>query len=83
MPSENAPDWKANYYAREFQVHLSLSETALASLAMERAENTKLAILEHDENLQDRVNILENKSVAKQSGEMIKMKVSLATGESG
>ena len=60
----------------------SLPETALTSLAKERAENTKLAILEHDENLRDRVNILENRSVAKQSGEMIKMKVSLSTGES-
>ena len=61
----------------------SLPESALASLAKERAENTKITILEHDENLQDRVNILENKSVAKQSGEMIKMQVSLSTGESG
>jgi hypothetical protein len=61
----------------------SLPEKALASLAMERAENTKLAILKHDENLQDRVNIAESRRVEKKSDEMIKMKVSLATGESG
>ena len=58
-----------------------LPETELTRLARERADNTRVAILENDANLQDRINILEIKSVAKKSDEMIKMKVSLSTGK--
>ncbi len=58
-----------------------LPDTAFAELAMARAENTRVAILEIDENLQDRIRIGEPGSVSKKPGEAIKMKVSLSTGD--
>jgi hypothetical protein len=57
-----------------------LPDTALTELAMERAVNTRVAILEVDENLQSRISIGETTSVSKKPGEPIKMKVSLSTG---
>ena len=57
----------------------TLPETALVDLAMQRAENTQTAIIDIDGNLQERINIVETTSVEKDSGEMIKMKVSLST----
>jgi hypothetical protein len=59
----------------------ALPESELARLASERAENTRIAILENNGDLQDRINIVEIKSVAKKSDEMIKMKVSLSAGK--
>ena len=58
-----------------------LPETALVDLAMQRAKNTQTAIIDIDGNLQERINIVETTSAEKDSGEMIKMKVSLSTGE--
>jgi len=58
-----------------------LPDTAFAELAMARAENTRVAILEIDENLQNRIRIGEPGSVSKKAGEAIKMKVSLSTGD--
>ncbi len=70
-------------YSREIRRQLInlqvLPENALLDLAMERAENTRIAILENDGALQNRINIAEIKSVAKKSDEMIKMKVTLST----
>jgi len=57
----------------------TLSETTLGDLAMQRAKNTKFAILEYDENLQNRDNILETTRVTKEPDELIKMKVTLST----
>jgi len=59
----------------------SLPETAFDDIARERAENTRIAILESDENLLDRINIVATQSVAKKSDEMIKMKLNLSTGK--
>jgi len=58
-----------------------LPDTALTELAMERAENTRVAILEVDENLQSRISIGETRSVSRKPGEAIKMKVNLSTGD--
>jgi hypothetical protein len=58
-----------------------LPDTALAELAMERTENTRVAILEIDENLQSRISVGETRSVTKKPGETIKMKVSLSAGD--
>jgi hypothetical protein len=72
-------------YTNEIQSRLIdvqlLPDTALTELAMERAENTRVAILEVDENLHNRISIGETRSVSKKPGESIKMKVSLSTGD--
>ncbi len=69
-----------NEIRRQLIDEYSLSDTALTELAMERAENTRIAILAVDENLQNRIEIGDMKSVSKKPDEMIKMKVSLSTG---
>jgi len=78
-----ATDFDQLSYSNEIRRQLignqSLPDAALASLATERAENTRLAILEHDETLQDRISIIETGSVTKEPDEMIKMKVALST----
>jgi hypothetical protein len=56
---------------------------ALADLALQRAENTKIAVLENNDDLQDRINIMGVRSLTKKSDEMIKIKVSLSAGEMG
>jgi hypothetical protein len=80
------PEFDALAYTNELRRQLidvqSLPETALADLARERAENTRTAILEHDENLQSRINIAEIKSISKKPGDPVRMKVSLSTGRS-
>ena len=58
-----------------------LPDMAITELAMARAENTRVAILEIDENLQDRIKIGDVGSVAEDSEDLIKMKVTLSTGE--
>jgi len=58
-----------------------LPNSALVRPGNERAENTRLAILENDETLEGRINIADTKSVDKKTGEMIQMKVSLSIGE--
>jgi hypothetical protein len=80
-----APEFDELAYTSEIRRQLidfqPLPETALADLAMQRAENTQIAIIDIDGNLQDRINIVETTSIEKESGEMIKMKVSLSTGD--
>ncbi len=68
----------SNEIRRQLIAAQPLAETALANLATERAENARIAILEINENLQDRVRISEIKSVTKKSDEMIEMKVTLS-----
>ena len=55
--------------------------TLLGHVDHEIAENTRVAILAIDENLQNRIKIREVGSVAKDPDEMIKMKVTLSAGE--
>lgn len=59
-----------------------LPESALAELALERAKNTRIAILASNESLENRVNIVASKSIEKKSSEMIRMKVKLSVGDS-
>ena len=68
----------SNEIRRQLIAAQPLAETALATLAAERAENARIAILEIDENLQDRVRIAEIRSITKKSDEMIEMKVTLS-----
>lgn len=58
-----------------------LPDDAFAVLARSRAENTRIAILANDETLQDRIIAPAIKSVEKEAGEMIRMKVTLVTGQ--
>ena len=58
-----------------------LPDMALTELAMARAENTRVAIVEIDENLQDRIKIGDVVSVAEDPDDLIKMKVTLSTGD--
>jgi len=80
------PEFDALAYTNELRRQLievqSLPDAALANLATERAENTRIAILEYDENLQSRINTAEIKSISKKPGDPVRMKVSLSTGGS-
>jgi Domain of Unknown Function (DUF748) len=58
-----------------------LPETALAELALLRAENTKIAILENNDDLQNRINIVAARSITRKPDQMIKIKVNLSAGE--
>jgi len=58
-----------------------LADNALAVLAKSRAENTKAAILANDETLQNRISTPAIRSVEKETNEMIRMKVTLVTGQ--
>ena len=56
-----------------------LGEPEFVMLAKGRAENTKEAIVEVDASLQDRIFVRQSKAVARDSDEMIRMKVSIST----
>jgi len=58
----------------------TLGESAIADLANERAENTRIAIRARDEGLRDRINVAESRTVEKEPDKMIEMKVTLSTG---
>jgi len=71
-----------NELRRKLIENQAVSESALADLASERARNTRAAILENNETLAHRVNIVASQSIAKKPDEMIRMRVRLSVGES-
>jgi hypothetical protein len=70
----------SNEIRRQLIAAQPLPETELSSLATERAENARIAILEVDESLQDRIKLAEIKSVTKKPDEMIEMRITLSAG---
>lgn len=78
-----AEEFDALAYTKDIRRQLidvqPLGEPEFVMLAKGRAENTKEAIVEVDASLQDRIFVRQSKAVARDSGEMIRMKVSIST----
>jgi hypothetical protein len=78
-----AAQFDALAYTNELRRQLievqTVTNADLTILAKQRAQNTQAAILASDEGLRDRIVLGTSSGVAKKSGEMIKMKVTLST----
>jgi hypothetical protein len=67
------------FNCRQLIVEQSVTESELAQLADERADNVKSAVVDIDASLRDRIRIEQSRATTRGSDEMIRMKIAIST----